>query len=305
MEMKDVFDKLKKLQDILVAQYAVETKLREEPKQIVASKELLERMKKEYIDKNEEYETVKAAVLHIRSELEAAVQSRESGEKGMDTISTHREYEALNNQIAEATEKENDTRKQLQREEKKLAELEESLSISQQMIESQENEIALRQADIDKNLAGYTQELEQLQQQAQTIKPGLEPEVVFKFERIIKRNSEGLVAVRSSAGGRYGVCTGCHMILPAQFVNEVREGEKIDFCPYCSRILFYEESTDQDDDYFNLDETGSLLDDDDDEEFDDERDDSEDDLSGEEPPDDDEEIELDDEDDPDEDPEES
>ena len=58
MEMKDVFDKLKKLQDILVAQYAVETKLREEPKQIVASKELLERMKKEYIDKNEEYETV-------------------------------------------------------------------------------------------------------------------------------------------------------------------------------------------------------------------------------------------------------
>ncbi|MEJ5185443.1 MAG: C4-type zinc ribbon domain-containing protein, partial [Rectinemataceae bacterium] len=38
------------------------------------------------------------------------------------------------------------------------------------------------------------------------------------------------------------VCTGCHMILPANFVNEVRQADRIVFCPYCSRILFYEET---------------------------------------------------------------
>ena len=32
------------------------------------------------------------------------------------------------------------------------------------------------------------------------------------------------------------------MILPAQFANEVHDGNEILFCPYCSRILFYEES---------------------------------------------------------------
>nr|WP_321304371.1 C4-type zinc ribbon domain-containing protein [uncultured Sphaerochaeta sp.] len=38
------------------------------------------------------------------------------------------------------------------------------------------------------------------------------------------------------------VCQGCHIVLPNQFVNEVREAKEIEFCPYCSRILFYEEA---------------------------------------------------------------
>jgi uncharacterized Zn finger protein (UPF0148 family) len=33
------------------------------------------------------------------------------------------------------------------------------------------------------------------------------------------------------------------MILTVQFVNEVRKGEGIMFCPYCSRILFYQEES--------------------------------------------------------------
>jgi hypothetical protein len=59
------------------------------------------------------------------------------------------------------------------------------------------------------------------------------------------------------------------MILPANFANEVREGEDINFCPYCSRILYYEEvAEDQQEDYFDIGAAGSLagLDD----EFDDE-----------------------------------
>ena len=51
------------------------------------------------------------------------------------------------------------------------------------------------------------------------------------------------------------------MILPGQFANEVRDGEKILFCPYCSRILTYEEvKEDEVEDFSTLDETGSLAD---------------------------------------------
>ena len=56
------------------------------------------------------------------------------------------------------------------------------------------------------------------------------------------------------------------MILPANFANQVREGEEINFCPYCSRILYYEEvSEDQQEDWNNLVIAGSLGDLDDDE----------------------------------------
>jgi hypothetical protein len=31
------------------------------------------------------------------------------------------------------------------------------------------------------------------------------------------------------------------MTLPIQYVNDVRKGEDFRFCPYCSRVLFWEE----------------------------------------------------------------
>ena len=39
------------------------------------------------------------------------------------------------------------------------------------------------------------------------------------------------------------------MVLPVQFVNDVRMGNTTEYCPYCSRILYYEESEDSNIDY--------------------------------------------------------
>ena len=186
----------------------------------------------------------------------------------MDDIQTHREYEALEKQITEATEKENEVRKELQKEEKLLEEIKETLKINEEMINSQESDLSASKESLNKELAKYDSELAGLKKDEDKITPDLDQEILFKFQRIIQRNSEGIVAVRN------GVCTGCHMILPAQFANLVREGDSINFCPYCSRILFYEETGDEESytSYFSLEEAGSLTDlsDSDDEEADDE-----------------------------------
>ena len=50
------------------------------------------------------------------------------------------------------------------------------------------------------------------------------------------------------------------MILPAQFVNEVRSGNRIIFCPYCSRVLYYQETEEQSEQLFADIESGSLSD---------------------------------------------
>ncbi len=256
MATQDIFEKLKKLQTILVKKYDLEQKKEEAPKQLGSQEELLARMKKEYIEKNNEYEEVKTKVGQLKLDLDEAVKSREKGEKGMDDIQTHREYEALEKQISEATEKENDVRKELQKEEKLLEEIKETLKINEDMIASQEKDLNSSKDSLNKELASYDSELTKLKKDEDKITPALDQEILFKFQRIIQRNSEGIVAVRN------GVCTGCHMILPAQFANLVREGDSINFCPYCSRILFYEESGDEDayNSYFSLEEAGSLAD---------------------------------------------
>lgn len=267
MVTTEIFDRLKSLQVILGRKYELESKIDEAPKQLGSQDELLARMKKEYIEKNKEYEAVKERVGQLKIELDEAVKLREDGEKNMDNITTHREYEALDKQISEASAKEADVRKELQKEEKFYAELNDILKTNEAIINSTEESLNESKKALDSQLSSYKSEIAELKSQEEKIVPGLDQEILFKFQRIIQRNSEGIVAVKN------GVCTGCHMILPGQFANEVREGENILFCPYCSRILFYEASTEGDQiTYYN--DTGSLADSDD--ELEDEFEDDED-----------------------------
>lgn len=255
MVMTEVFDKLKALQDVLAEKYTLEAQIEDSPKQLSSSEELLVRLRKEFLETNTKYEEVKAEVGQFQLELEEAEKSRESGEKGMDNISTHREYEALQKQIDDASAKESEVRKSLQKKEKELEELNEKLRMTEETIKMQEQDLEANKANLDKQISSYKDELKELEKKEKEITPGLDTEIVYKFQRIIQRNREGIVAVRN------GVCSGCNMILPAQFANEVHEGENILFCPYCSRILYHEDVDESEaEDYSSLEETGTLAD---------------------------------------------
>ena len=123
MVTTEVFDKLKELQDVLAEKYSLEAKIEDSPKQLSSQDELLVRLRKEFLETNDSYEKVKAEVGQLQLELDEAEKSREAGEKGMDNISTHREYEALEKQINEASAREAEIRKNLQKKDKELEEL--------------------------------------------------------------------------------------------------------------------------------------------------------------------------------------
>ena len=260
MAVTEVFDKLKALQDILAEKYSLMAKIEDSPKQLSTQDELLVRLQKEFLETSAVYESVKAEVGQLQLELDEAEKAREAGEKGMDSISTHREYEALEKQINEASAKESGIRSELQRKEKQREELNEKLRLDEEMIKAQETDLNSNKAKLDSEVKEYENQIKELEAKEKEITPGLDSEIVYKFQRIIQRNSEGIVAVKN------GVCTGCHMILPAQFANEVRKGEDILFCPYCSRILFYEESADNESAYTTAD-SGNLVGEDDEEDL--------------------------------------
>jgi predicted nucleic acid-binding Zn-ribbon protein len=255
MAMDTIFEKLRNLQEILSQKIKLEQEIQEIPKILITQEELLFRLKKAFIDKNQEYEKTRITEGEFRAMLADAEHLREGAEKNMDAISTQREYEALDKEIREATEKEQHFRKELQRLERSLVELDEQMKQNAALIEQQEQELAERRAGIEAEVAEKIREAEALAEEEKQLSADLDPEVLFKFERIIRNKmGRGIVAIRS------GVCTGCHMILPAQFANEVRMGEDIVFCPYCSRILFYEESDQDGEDFFDIEDSGSLSD---------------------------------------------
>ena len=259
MVTKDIFDNLKALQEILGEKNELEAKDAAAPKQLQTQEELITKLQKEYIEDKAEYDSTKEKIDSLKVELDETVKLREEGEKGVANSTTHREYEALEKQISEAKDREDEIRRELQKEEKELAGLNEKMNMTEGFLEDNKKEYEASKKSIDDERASYKKHIDKLKAKEEKITPKLDQEIVFKLQRIIQRNSEGIVAVRN------GVCTGCHMILPANFANEVHDGDSIKFCPYCSRILFYEEvADDQAEDYFDMGAAGSLagLDDD-------------------------------------------
>ncbi len=63
----------------------------------------------------------------------------------------------------------------------------------------------------------------------------LNGDLIGRYERIFAHR--GGRAVVTASGG---ICEGCHMNIPHQLWNEVIKSEKLNLCPSCHRILYYE-----------------------------------------------------------------
>jgi predicted nucleic acid-binding Zn-ribbon protein len=259
MAMDEIFDKLRGLQDILSERIKIEKEIQEIPRILDTQEDVLVRLKKSFIDKNQECEKVRAFVGDLRNQLFEAESSRERAEKSLGSSESFnmREYEILDRERRESADKEQRFRKELQREERRLSDLTEEIKHSTDLIEQQREDISIRRQSIDELITTKKEQLLQLSKQEREISAGLDEDLLFKFDRIVRHKmGKGIVSIRG------GVCTGCHMILPAQFANQVRRGEEIVFCPYCSRILYYEESDQNlvEADYFDGEDAGGLTD---------------------------------------------
>jgi len=272
MVTENDLEKLRTLQDIIYEKHGLEKSIMEIPKLLGTQEELLNRLKRSFIEKHADYEKAKAEEIDLKNRLFETESAREKSEKNMDLVSTQREIEALDKEIKDASDKEQQYRKDLQQKERILSELDLKIKEQTSLIEQQEKELEDRRKKIEAEISEKQKQLDALQKRESKLTENLDTEVVFKFERIIKNKMGiGIVAIKGN------VCMGCHMILPVQFANEVRIGEEFVFCPYCSRILYYEESAEGEEDYFNTEDTGALsdLDDIEDEEYEDDEEEEE------------------------------
>jgi len=271
MATENDFNKLRMLQDILSEKIMLEHEIQEIPKQLGNLEEAHNRTRKAFIDKNLEYEKIKSAEEEARTNLKEAEAAREKAERTISEINTQREYEALDKERNAAEKNEQQYGKEVQMKEKALMDLDEQIKQHAALIEQQEKDLAEKRAGIDAEIAIKKKQAEVLLLKEKDLTGDLDQEVVYKFERILRNKMGlGIVAIKGN------VCQGCHMILPAQFSNNVRLGEEFIFCPYCSRILYYEEAAEGEDVFFDNDDAGALEETDETEEDEFEEDDKED-----------------------------
>lgn len=250
--LQETFEKLRELQDIIAQKFAIQAEIQEIPKTLSTKTDVLQRMKRSFIERNEKYETTRKHLADLKIRLSEAEAAREKYEQQMDLIKTQREYEALDKEIREASDREQGLRREIQREERAIEEIQAVLSREESMIQDQEKELEAEQARIREQQGGKEAALHELLEKERQVTPDIDDDLVFKFERIIRsKEGVGIVPIKK------GTCSGCHMMLPNQLVNDVRSGEAIHNCPYCSRILYWFENMEGD---ISSEEPGGLVD---------------------------------------------
>ena len=239
--MKEIYNTLSQLQDVLARMFEIEDKIKEIPKALADKEAVLQKTKITYLELHDKSEKVKEELKNLRIRLDEAGVKRETSEKMMETITQAREFETLQKEIEDAKNAEQTLRKSLIAKEKFYDELNMKLSVQEEIMAQQTQEVEEETAVKDALIAENQAILDEIVAKKNELAKDLDPNLVFKFERIIRnKGGVGIVPVHSI------VCEGCHMTLPAQFVNDVRREDEIKFCPYCSRVLYYEESEDSD-----------------------------------------------------------
>ncbi len=238
MDEAAVFSRLNQLQDDLSIRFALEEEIARLPRDLKVKQELLDTINLDYIDEHTRSEAAKVELKNLGYQYEDAVTARDKSERNMELITTQREFEALEKEIKDAAAKEQSLLKQLHVKEKQVQEFEVRLTEKEELMALQKSEVDAESSKIDALLAQKNAELAEVSKRCESfIYDEITIDLYTKFSNIVKnKKGKGIVPVHGL------VCQGCHVILPVQFVNSVRDGKDVEFCPYCSRILFWEDT---------------------------------------------------------------
>ncbi len=98
---------------------------------------------------------------------------------------------------------------------------------AKKLLDGQSTAIDERERNLKLQLADY---------EIQRVAAGAEvdEDVRTRYERLLKTKGENVIVGVANA-----VCGGCHMTLPTQVILSCKADSEINFCPHCSRVLYY------------------------------------------------------------------
>ena len=232
--MKKTYEKLKILQSILMQEFNAEAELDEIPRELNEIKRKFVKVERSIKEMETAADNNTKKLKELEKQKGELQRSKEKYGGQIPLIKTQKEYEALTSEIAQLDEKLVVTEEEELNATQEIETLNKEIEGKKQLHENLKNEIAEKEKEVKHLVTKKQKELDKYLKEKDKTSSGLDEEIIYKFEKIVKKKEGiGIVSIRN------GVCMGCNMSLPPQFINDVRREEAIIFCPNCSRILYY------------------------------------------------------------------
>lgn len=239
--MQEGFNKLKELQKVLLKEFDIEAELEDIPTELHGLKRKFQKIQRTIKEIESNLESHNERSKKLIKEKEECDLNKDKYESQISLIKTQREYEAITSEIAQIKEKLEVIEEEEMNALQEIEEMKKVIDEQNDLYVQLKTTIAEKGKVVNKLMKEKQKELDKCLKAKEKISAGLDEEIIYKFEKIVKKKDGiGIVSIRNN------VCMGCNMILPPQFVNDVRREEEIIFCPNCSRILYYYEEKRED-----------------------------------------------------------
>lgn len=90
-----------------------------------------------------------------------------------------------------------------------------------------------KKGPLQEQIAEIDQQIDQKREARDATASRLRDDLMGKYELLFDRRGTAVVAVSSA------ICQACYMNIPPQLWNDVLRNERVNLCPSCQRILFY------------------------------------------------------------------
>jgi len=174
-----------------------------------------------YNDQKNQLETEESSATGAKSKLSQAKNSKEY-------VAAQREMEQTRDSVETREQEITKLVDAVAAKEKVLAERAADMEALRKTIEKDEVAAKGKMAEVEKKIAVIKVDRDK-------IAAGVRPDVLKKYGTIRMRRGLAVSMVRN------GTCLGCNMNVPPQLYNILQRGNTFEYCPYCNRIIYWEE----------------------------------------------------------------
>jgi len=228
---------LVELQSIDLEKTRIQSFLKDIPSRINEMEARLSEFERSIIEKEAALSEVKKEYRALESDVQMnQAKIRKSNEK-LISVKTNKEYQAILKEIEDINKINSGVEDEMLKKLDFLDGEEKSVSEGRFELEKMQSRVMEEKESINKEEVQKKKRLDSLLSSWQEISSKVDPEIMKRFNIVRgQTNGNAVSAVINS------VCQGCNMNIPPQMYNELQRCNSLELCPWCHRIIFWQEN---------------------------------------------------------------
>ena len=232
---KEQIDILVKLQEIEVKTEVIKSEISEVSAKLDEFDNELKTFENEIDEEEKIIDTFKQKYRSDETDVQVNNTKEEKSREKLKFVKTNKEYQSSLKEIDEIkainSKIEDEMLQYLEKietSEKNILEKKESYSIVAKKLK-QEKDIIIQESEQG------SKKVSQLDKEWKTISKKIDSKLLEKFS-VVKK----MVSGRAITTVEDAVCMGCNMQIPPQTYNELQRTDRLEFCPHCKRIIYWQ-----------------------------------------------------------------